>query len=227
LAGRLGPRKGSVPLGLCMLDARTTTCGASGNFLRAGACGHPAVNGAAAVPASRYAIFVLVTVAGCALDLITKQLVFAWRGLPRPDNEWWLWEPYIGIETAINTGALFGMGSGWGRLFALLSIAAAIGIPCWLFLYRAASSAWLTVSLSCIMGGILGNLYDRLGLWIEPGMPQEWQSGVRDWILLRYGRFTWPNFNVADSLLVCGAAMFFCQASFEKPASVPGHTKGA
>jgi signal peptidase II len=30
---------------------------------------------------------------------------------------------------------------------------------------------------------------------------------VRDWILLRYGQFTWPNFNIADSLLVVGTGM--------------------
>jgi signal peptidase II len=32
-------------------------------------------------------------------------------------------------------------------------------------------------------------------------------NAVRDWILLRYGAFTWPNFNIADSLLVCGAGL--------------------
>jgi signal peptidase II len=169
------------------------------------------------LPRARYLVFGIVSTAGCLVDLLTKQWVFAWRGLPQPNNEWWLWEPYVGIETAVNTGALFGFGTGWGRLFALLSVAAAIGIPIWLFWFGAAKSRWLTFALSCIMGGILGNLYDRLGLWIEPGMPVEWQSGVRDWILFRYRSYTWPNFNIADSLLVCGAAMLFVQAAFEKP----------
>jgi signal peptidase II len=171
------------------------------------------------LPRSRYVVFATVAVSGCVLDLLTKQLVFSWRGLPRPNNEWWIWEPYIGIETAINTGALFGFGSGWGRMFAVLSIVAAIAIPIWLFCFRAAHSGWLNFALSCIMGGILGNLYDRLGLWIEPGMPAEWNSGVRDWILLRFRGYTWPNFNVADSLLVCGAAMLFIQASRDRPCS--------
>jgi len=120
-------------------------------------------------------------------------------------------EPFVGVETAINTGALFGAGAGFGRLFAALSVLAAIGIVAWLFWFGAARSLWLTVALACIMGGILGNLYDRLGLWYEPGMPVSWQSGVRDWILLRYRtrEWTWPNFNIADSLLVCGAIMLF------------------
>lgn len=169
------------------------------------------------IPAIRYATFLLIATLGSATDLLTKQWVFEWRGLPQENHEWWLWEPYIGIETAVNTGALFGLGGGWGRVFAVLSVAAAMSIPVWLFVFRAANSAWLTVSLSCIMGGILGNLYDRLGLWLQPGMPAEWHSAVRDWILLRYGDYTWPNFNIADSLLVCGAAMLVWQAHRERP----------
>ena len=174
------------------------------------------------VPRSRYLTFVAIAAMGCALDLLTKQWIFAWRGPPLGESRkpvWWLWEPFVGIETAVNEGAVFGAGAGWGRLFALLSIAAAIGIPVWLFYYRAAASAWLTVALSCIMAGILGNLYDRLGLWVEPGMPPGWSSGVRDWILFRWRheRWTWPNFNIADSLLVTGAVMLMWQAFRETP----------
>jgi signal peptidase II len=176
--------------------------------------------GTTSVPRNRYFIFASIAALGCAADLITKQLVFAWRGSPHVlerQSIWWLWEPFIGIETAVNTGALFGVGGGWGRFFALLSIAAAIAIPVWLFYFRAATSAWLTVALSCVMAGILGNLYDRLGLWVEPGMPAEWSSGVRDWILFRWRQFTWPNFNIADSLLVTGAVMLLWQAFRESP----------
>jgi signal peptidase II len=113
----------------------------------------------------------------------------------------------VGIETAVNIGALFGMGAGFGWFFATASMVAAIAILVWLFCFRAASSLWLTIALGCVMGGIMGNLYDRLGMWYKPGMPSEWRSGVRDWILLKYGEYTWPNFNIADSLLVCGAIM--------------------
>jgi signal peptidase II len=185
-----------------------------------------AVDGAAStpVPQSRYWVFIFIATLGCATDLLTKQWVFAWRGSPhghaRP-SIWWLWEPFVGIETAVNTGALFGAGAGWGKLFALLSIAAAIAIPVWLFYFRAATSSWLTVALSCVMAGILGNLYDRLGFWVEPGMPADWSSGVRDWILFRWRheRWTWPNFNIADSMLVTGALMLLWQAFRETPPS--------
>lgn len=185
--------------------------------MRASSRGDSSVATDLSYPRSRIYLFTIVSVTGCAVDLLTKQLVFQWRGLPRPNNEWWLWEPYVGIETAVNIGALFGMGGGYGRLFAVLSVAAAIGIVLWLFRYGAARDGWLTVALSLVTGGIFGNLYDRLGLWWSPGMDPRWQTGVRDWILFRYGSFTWPNFNIADSLLVVGAGMLLFHAFFLDP----------
>jgi signal peptidase II len=156
-----------------------------------------------------------VALLGCAADLLSKHWIFAWRGWPRANNEWWLWEPFVGIETAVNTGALFGMGGGHGRLFAALSVVAALGILGWLFAAGAARDRWLTLALACVMAGILGNLYDRLGFWYQPGMDPSWRSAVRDWILFRYGDYTWPNFNIADSLLVCGAGMLIWHAFHE------------
>ena len=61
-----------------------------------------------AVPWTRYVMFAAIGVAGCGLDLLTKHWVFQWRGLPRENNEWWILKGYFGIETALNTGALFG-----------------------------------------------------------------------------------------------------------------------
>ncbi len=140
-------------------------------------------------------------------------------------HEWWLVEPFIGIETAVNIGALFGLGAGAGRYFAGLSVFAALGILVWLFRFGAAKDRWLTIALACVMAGIFGNLYDRLGFWYQVGMPVEWQSGVRDWILFRYGDYTWPNFNIADSMLVCGAAMLMWQA-FRDSSSAESESTG-
>ncbi len=155
----------------------------------------------------RWLTYFLVAVGGTTADLWTKQWVFGWRGLPGELPPWWLIEPYVGIETAVNPGALFGMGAGWGKLFALLSVVAALAILLWLGRFQAIRSWWLTIALGGVTGGIFGNLYDRLGLWNPPAERPDWQSGVRDWILFRYEQYTWPNFNIADSLLVCGAIM--------------------
>ncbi|MEC8557735.1 MAG: signal peptidase II [Planctomycetota bacterium] len=162
----------------------------------------------------RWLAFALIAVGGTAVDLLTKQWIFQWRGLPGQMPEWWIVEPYFGIETAVNPGALFGMGAGWGLGFAALSVLAAIAVIVWLFRFRAIESRWLVTSLGFVTGGIFGNLYDRLGLWNPPENVPEWSSGVRDWILFRYGEYTWPNFNIADSLLVCGAIMLAVHSIF-------------
>jgi signal peptidase II len=146
-------------------------------------------------------------VVGCAVDLLTKHWIFQWRGMPQANNEWWIWEGYIGIETALNRGALFGMGEGFGFFFAVLSVLAATGILVWLFWFKAAGDLLLTIALGCVTGGICGNLYDRLGLWHDANAPVGYEHAVRDWILFRYKGYTWPNFNIADCLLVCGAVM--------------------
>ncbi|GIW98448.1 MAG: lipoprotein signal peptidase [Pirellulaceae bacterium] len=155
----------------------------------------------------RWLVFVLIAAVGAGVDLWTKSWVFRWRGLPGEQPIYWIWEPYVGIQTAVNPGALFGFGAGWGTVFAIFSILAAAGIGLWLVRYGAIESWWLVIALGCVMGGIAGNLYDRLGLWNPPPEHPDWASGVRDWILLQYGNFTWPNFNIADSLLVTGAVM--------------------
>jgi signal peptidase II len=162
---------------------------------------------AVVVPQNRHVAFWGIAVLGCALDLLTKHYVFQWRGMPSESLVWWVWEPYIGVETALNRGALFGIGAGFGSGFAVLSVLAAIGIVVWLFWFRAASDLLLTIALGCVMGGIGGNLYDRLGFWQEPGVAGAFRNEVRDWILFRYQNYTWPNFNIADSLLVCGACL--------------------
>ncbi len=110
------------------------------------------------------------------------------------------------------------MGQGRTWLFATLSILAGCAIPLWLFYWRAARDLWLTAALGSVMGGLLGNLYDRLGLpdYLWPGRGMEFGQpihAVRDWILVQWNdQLRWPNFNVADSLLVVGAAALVLHA---------------
>ncbi len=175
------------------------------------------------VPINRIVAFFTIAIIGGAIDLWTKYAVFQWRGLPGQSDPWWLIEGYVGVETAVNIGAVFGLGAGQGAWFALLSVVAAVAIVTWLFYFAAAHQWWLTIAMACVMGGIIGNLYDRLGMWWEPGMPEPWRSGVRDWILWQASdNLKWPNFNVADSLLVCGAAMLMWQSFF--PGELPSHS---
>src|SRR5579872_7457334 len=96
-----------------------------------------------AVPANRYVTFIVIALVGCALDLVTKAAVFSALGPPGGQTHW-IWRPYFGLQTSLNQGALFGMGQGKVWLFALLSVAAGIGIVYWLFVARAALDRLLT-----------------------------------------------------------------------------------
>jgi signal peptidase II len=174
---------------------------------------------ASVVPANRFAVYAALAITGCAIDLWSKSAVFAWRGMPGESGEWWIWEGLFGIETALNHGALFGIGQGRSGLFSVLSVIALVGIVYWLFVAKAAHDWLLTIALGLITGGILGNLYDRLGLWGGQDASGATIHAVRDWILIAYGGAElpilgtkWPNFNIADSLLVCGAGLLIWHA---------------
>ncbi|MBN2578827.1 MAG: signal peptidase II [Pirellulales bacterium] len=187
-----------------------------------------------AVPLKRLAAFILIAVAGCTADLLTKSWMFNSLGIPPFGRTRWIWEGVFGFQTSLNYGALFGLGQGWNPLFAGLSIFAALGILIWLFFGGALHDRLLTAALACIMAGILGNLYDRLGL---PGLVHPFADGaspagakiyaVRDFILVMIGPWQWPNFNLADSLLVCGAALLIwhaLQKKHEIPAEIASPT---
>ncbi|MCE5269072.1 MAG: signal peptidase II [Planctomycetaceae bacterium] len=171
------------------------------------------------VPLSRYLVFFAIALGACAADLLTKRLAFERLGPPGGET-WWLWENLFGFQTSLNRGALFGMAQGLWPVFSVLSFAAAVGIVVWLFWFRAARDWLLTVALGLITAGILGNLYDRLALhgfrWHD-GAPAH---AVRDFIVMcQVGEWHWPNYNLADASLVCGAALLICQAFFTKPAT--------
>jgi signal peptidase II len=155
----------------------------------------------------RIVLFAVVAACGLAADLATKSWMFAWLGPPGSREPWWLWPEYVGFQTSLNEGALFGIGQ-----VAAFSFVAAAAIVYWLFVAGAARDRLLTIALACIMAGVLGNLYDRLGLWWTPEFVGHARYAVRDFILLQYGRWVWPNFNLADSLLVCGAGCLILQA---------------
>jgi lipoprotein signal peptidase len=52
------------------------------------------------------------------------------------------------------------------------------------------------------------------GLQYRSGEPAR---AVRDWILVMIGKYEWPAFNIADSLLVCGAVLLVWHALGTKP----------
>lgn len=177
------------------------------------------------VPWQRYLIFLAITVAGLTLDLVTKQFIFASyfdREAAFASEPVWLIEPWLGIQTSTNQGALFGMGQGWSGLFASLSVLAFAVLIYLLFFCRWANDLFIAVTFAMIAAGIFGNLYDRLGLWHDATIDADHQHAVRDWIHFNWENGPrvmnpWPNFNIADCLLVCGAILLCFHAFFIQP----------
>ncbi len=116
----------------------------------------------------------------------------------------------------VNHGALFGLLQEHkgvaNQLFAAVSILAAAGILVWVSRRATAADGWLCAALGLILGGTVGNLYDRVVF-----------NGVRDF--LHFYKIDWPVFNLADCCLVVGAGMLLVHAFLapgeRKPAPPP------
>jgi lipoprotein signal peptidase len=167
---------------------------------------------------------------GLAADQASKYGVFAWLA-ERPGHRYILFndpsaptqrntagdtglevlfEDVAARKPHVNHGALFGFLRNYETLanmtFAVVSLAAAVGILWWSRHPSTARDWMLCSALGLILGGTLGNLYDRLVF-----------NGVRDFLHWDY-LFDWPVFNVADCCLVCGATLMLLQAFFGKTA---------
>jgi signal peptidase II len=107
---------------------------------------------------------------------------------------------YFSWTLAYNTGAAFSFladGGGWQRwLFALIAVVVSTVLVVWLK-RLGRDDTWLAIALALVLGGALGNLYDRIAL-----------GHVIDFILVHWqNRWYFPAFNLADSAICVGAVM--------------------
>jgi signal peptidase II len=137
-----------------------------------------------------------------ALDQLTKHLIVATF---RPGEELPL-TPFASLILAFNRGAAFSFlagETGWQRwLFAAIAVTAC-AVMAWLL--ARGGRPLFCAGLALIIGGALGNLYDRLTL-----------GHVVDFVLLHWRGWYYPAFNVADSAITIGAAALILD-SFRRP----------
>ena len=122
------------------------------------------------------------------VDLTTKHFLFS--------VEYFNLIPHV-ISIASNggnTGAAFGLFSGNTFALALVSIVMIIALLIFNHFVKN-KSTFYCISFGFVLGGALGNLYDRLAFNI-----------VRDFIYLDFFP-SFPTFNMADSFLCVGAVM--------------------
>lgn len=130
-----------------------------------------------------------------AADQFTKHL--ALENLPLQQNVPVLGD-FLGLYLVKNPGAAFSFGSGATWIFTIALAAVAVVIV-WLAVRRVRSRAW-AIALGLLLGGVLGNLTDRL--LREPGFAV---GHVIDFINTPWMWF-WMSpaiYNVADIFIVC------------------------
>lgn len=177
-------------------------------------------------------LFTAIAIVSAAIDLVTKWALFRRLGMPGERPGIVLVPQMLTLETNLNEGALFGMGQGMGLLFAGISCVAIGGILYAVSRRPTREDRWLLVALALITGGIIGNLYDRLGLpgltWHAPiGRAGTPVLAVRDWIHFSLeGIIDWPIFNLADTWLVIGAGLLLLLSLRAPPADPQAATEG-
>lgn len=142
-----------------------------------------------------------------ALDLYTKHLVQT--ALAYGDHH--AVTAFFDIVLFHNEGAAFSFlagAGGWQRIFFSLFAAVASGVILHL-LRKHAGQKLFCLALSLVLGGALGNLYDRLTL-----------GYVVDFLFFHVQSWYWPAFNVADSAISVGVALLLWDSFKNRHANV-------
>jgi signal peptidase II len=112
--------------------------------------------------------------------------------------------PGFNLTLSFNKGAAFSFlnsESGWQVwFFGTIALTVSVGIIVWLA-RLSVRERWVAAALSLIVGGALGNLWDRISY-----------GHVIDFIQLYVSHYYWPTFNIADSAICIGAVILFANA---------------
>jgi signal peptidase II len=196
-------------------------------------------------------ILIIVTLIGFSTDIITKTWAFntitekpvvlerelllsnpQWTPIPIHQGIVAIPGKLLNFRLVLNDGAVFGIGS-QQRVFFILFTFVALGIAGWIFAkHTSAKNTIAHIALGLVLGGGLGNLYDRVFI-----------GRVRDFMHMFPDRhlpfgWSWPGtnselfpwiFNIGDVLLLTGMGLlmiFFWKQPTHQNAKVPPHDQG-
>lgn len=142
-------------------------------------------------------LFVVIAVCVFALDRLTKSLVSA--NVPF-GTEVAVIGHLVGITNVHNSGAAFGFAPAFAIIFLTASMVVSIGLV--VYVARNPGDLRTDVILGMILGGTLGNGFDRLAY-----------GTVTDFINVHF----WPVFNVADSAISLGVVALLAGYVLRKP----------
>ena len=140
------------------------------------------------------------------LDQLTKALIGYYL---QPYQSITVIPGFFNLTYIYNPGGAFGFLAGSDPLlrkvvFLLVSLLAA-GLILWYYMKTPASHPFLASAFAMIFGGAVGNLIDRIRI-----------GKVVDFLDFYVGDLHWPAFNVADSAITVGIAIFIIHLLLKK-----------
>ncbi|RMD83228.1 MAG: signal peptidase II [Candidatus Dadabacteria bacterium] len=107
---------------------------------------------------------------------------------------------FLALTYVRNPGAAFGLFAAASSpvrdvFLVAVGVAAVVGLG-WLLVRLPLEQRWQRLAAAAVIGGALGNLYDRLAY-----------GKVVDFVDVYVGRWHWPAFNVADSCITLGVSV--------------------
>lgn len=152
-------------------------------------------------PSGRLKLGLVLALVVGVLDQLTKQWALA-RLFTPPDRIEVL--PMLNFVPVWNRGVSFGLlanDSAWGPwLLGGFAIVVSVFMIVWI---ARAETRWLVTGLGLVVGGALGNAFDRA-----------LHGAVVDFIDVHYAGWHWPAFNIADAGITIGVGFILLDAFF-------------
>jgi len=155
-------------------------------------------------PVWKNSIYLLtVTLPIVIIDQITKVWAIAFKG----GGELVVFESWWSFIYAENRGALWGIGNNFSEFYrklVFLGISSIITMVIVYLLLAYSENKLMKIIYGFVLGGALGNLYDRF-----------FRGAVIDFIDWHLGdSYHWPTFNVADVAIVVAVALMVIEILF-------------
>ncbi|MDB2415236.1 signal peptidase II [Rickettsiales bacterium] len=152
---------------------------------------------------NHFVIGIIIAAIICFLDQLSKDIVFSYlKEMPGYHVEV---TSFFNLVVVQNYGVSFGMFNNLTNgalILSFIALSITIGMLFWL----KNSKEWhITVSVSLIIGGAIGNTIDRLRF-----------GAVSDFLDFHVGQYHWPAFNVADCAVVIGVGIILLDSFMEK-----------
>jgi signal peptidase II len=149
----------------------------------------------------------LITALVILADRVTKNLIIH---RIRPGYTIPVIPHFFRLSHVLNTGAAFSLLENLppnAVRLGLIAFSVFAAVIVFILLWRTGRTLSLTsVALALILGGALGNLYDRIRF-----------HHVVDFLAVRIYHYNWPDFNVADSCIVIGACLLLLEIFRPQP----------